>query len=257
MSALEQPYIDAINAGQIEGVLLEGRTKAGKCYSKALGHRTRPDGTQQALLPSDLSFLASATKLLTTIAALRCCEQGKLSVDVDLSSQLARVSKLGVLVDWDGSTTDKPNFEPLRRPLTLRHLLTHSSGLTYEFTEPKIQRWRSANPVVQGKIGVEARFTTPLAFQPGEGWMYGSSIDWAGFLVERATNMKLEEYFRKYIFEPVGVSDKDISFFPVREGLGDRMPDLNPKDPKGLGLSAAMGMSLHDDVPGECYGGGG
>ena len=241
MSALEKAFTDAIDAGQIQGVLFEGRTKAGKTYSKALGSRIRPDETQQPLSSSDLSFLASATKLLTTIAALQCCEQGKLSLDADHSSQLAGVTKLGVLVDWD-ETADKPKFESLHIPLTLRHLLTHSSGLSYEFTDPKLQRWRSANPVVQGNVGVEARFTTPLAFQPGEGWMYGTGID---------------EYYRKYIFGPVGVSDQDISFSPILEGLGDHMPDLNPKDPKGLGLSASMGMSLHDDVPGECYGGGG
>jgi CubicO group peptidase (beta-lactamase class C family) len=87
--------------------------------------------------------------------------------------------------------------------------------------------------------------------------MYGNGIYWVGLLVERATGMKLDEYSRKHVFGRVGISDSDISFFPVREGLGDRMPDLNPKDPKGLGLSAAMGPSLHDDVPGECYGGGG
>jgi hypothetical protein len=72
--ALEKAFVDAIDAGHIEGVLLEGRTKGGKRYSKALGNRTRPDGTQQPLLSSDLLFLASATKFLTTIAALQCCE---------------------------------------------------------------------------------------------------------------------------------------------------------------------------------------
>jgi CubicO group peptidase (beta-lactamase class C family) len=91
-----------------------------------------------------------------------------LSPDAKLATQLAGVAKLGVLVDLD-ENHDKSSFEALRKPLTLRHLLTHSSGLAYEFTNPKIQRWRSANPVVQGNIGVEARFTTPLSFQLGEG----------------------------------------------------------------------------------------
>lgn len=256
MSALEQAFIDAIDAGEIEGVLIEGRAKAGKRYSKALGNRTLPNGTVKPLLSSDMLFWASATKLLTTIAALQCCESGKLALDNDISSQLGQVKTLGVSTGWDHSKS-KPSYQPLQKPLTLRHLLTHSSGLAYEFIDPNIGAWREANPVGKGGIGVEARFTLPLAFQPGDGWMYGNGIDWAGLLVERATDMKLQEYFRKYISTPLGISESDISFSPVKDGLGDRMPDLNPKDPGGLGLSASMGHSVHDDLPGECYGGSG
>ena len=255
MSLLEQPFINAADAGKIEGVLIEGRAKSGQRYSKALGQRTAPDGTVTPLASTDICFLASATKLLTTIAALQCCEKGQLSLDADITAQLSSVKDLGVLIDWD-EATNSGKTEPLARAITLRHLLTHSSGLVYEFTEPKMQKFRSTSPVSEGATGVESRFTTPLAFQPGEGWMYGTGIDWAGLLVERAADLRLDDYFRQHIFEPVGAASTDVSFFPVSEGLGSRMPDLNPNDPKGLGLSAAMGSSLHDDEPGVCYGGG-
>lgn len=258
MSALEQPFIDAINAGQIEGVLIEGRTKSGKKYSKAIGNRTLPDGQKKPLSSSDLLFLASATKFLTTIAALQLCENGQLSLDADLSSQLAGLKNMGVLADWD-ETTNSPKTEPLRKSITLRHLLTHSSGLVYEFgVVPKMQKWRAANPKSEDALGIEAHYTTPLAFQPGEGWMYGTGIDWVGHLVERASGFTLDEYIRQHILKPVGVGSTGFSFFPVKEGLGDRMPDLNPKDPEGLGLSAAMGHNPHGDIKsGVCYGGAG
>jgi CubicO group peptidase (beta-lactamase class C family) len=254
MSSLEQSFIDAIDANQIEGVLIEGRTKNGKRYSNALGYRVLPDETKKPLTSSDLLFLASSTKLLTTVAALQCCERGQLSLDADLSSQLSSIKQLGVLIDWNETSL---KFEPLRKPVTLRHLLTHSSGLIYEFFMPKTQQWRAANPVAKGANDVEGRFTTPFAFQPGEGWMYGTGLEWAGLLVEKVAGMRLDEYFRKHIFGPVGTSETDISFFPVGEGMGDRMPDLNPNDPQGLGLSASMGTSFHDEIPGACYGGGG
>ena len=177
-----------------------------------------------------------------------------MSLDAGLSSQLTRIRDLGVLVEWDETS---PKFEPLRKQITLRHLLTHSSGLIYESLMPKTQKWRAANPVAEGANDVAGRFTTPLAFQPGEGWTYGTGLDWVGLLVEQAAGMRLDEYFRKHIFGPLDASSTDVSFFPVSEGLGARMPDLNPKDPLGLGLSASMGHSIHDEVPGACYGGGG
>ena len=256
MSSFHQPFIDAIDAGSIEGVLIEGRSIQGKSYSKALGSRTLLDGAKKPLSRSDLLFLASATKLLTTVAAMQCCERGELSLDGDVSTHLPEVTRLGVLRKWD-EDKNEGSFEPLKKPLTLRHLLTHSSGLAYDFTVPKLRSWRAANPVGQGVAGVEARFSSPLLFQPGEGWMYGTGLDWTGLIVERVTRMRLDAYFRQHIFACLGFTDIDVAFFPVKEGLGDRMVDLNPKDRKGEGLSAAMGNSLHDDIPGHCYGGGG
>ena len=256
MSSFEQPFIKAIEDGTIEGVLIEGRSKSGKSYSRVLGSRTLLDGTKKPLSSSDLLFLASATKLLTTIAVLQCCQRNGLPLKSDVTPHLPKVTKTNVLTNWDDDKS-QGSFEPAERRVTLCQLLTHTSGLAYDFTVPKLRAWRAANPVAEGATGVEARFSTPLIFQPGQGWMYGTGLDWVGLIVEQVANMKLDQYFRQFIFYPLGYADTDIAFFPVREGLGHRMVDLNPKDTKGEGLSAAMGNSLHDQTPGHCYGGGG
>lgn len=255
MSGLEQPFIHALEANVIEGVIIQGRDIQGNVYSKAIGDRILLDGTKKPLSTSDILFLASATKLLTTIAALQCCEKGLLSLDATLAEHLPGIVQLGALVPSAGS--DEPQFEPLRKSLTLRRLITHSSGLVYEFMNPSIQKWRTANPLPKDNPDVPKRYLAPLAFQPGEGFTYGIGLDWAGYLVEQVTGMKLDEYFRKNILKPVGIAPTELSFFPVKEGLGDRMPDLNPKDPKGDGLSAAMGNSVHGDVLTGCFGGQG
>lgn len=205
---------------------------------------------------SDLVYLASATKLLATIATLQCCEKGLLSLDADQRSQLSPIIEQGVLTHFDEST-EKPVIQPVEKPLTLRHLLTHSSGLVYPFIDPRLQRWRAMNPEARPPFTLPQRFAHPLMFQPGEGWGYGAGLDVAGYLVEQATGQKLDEYLRKNLLEPVGADPQDLSFFPMREGLSDRMPDCNPSDPQGTGKSASGGAGIHIEGDDNCYGGHG
>ena len=257
MSALEQPFIDAIGAGKIEGAVLEGRSTSNKAYSKAMGNRTLPDGTVKPLESSSILFLASATKLLTTIAVLQCCEKGLLSLDADQRPQLPEIEEQGVLT-YHEESSDIPVTKPLEKPLTLRHLLTHSSGLVYPFIDPRIGKWREAHPEPKPPFTIPQRFAVPLAFQPGEGWGYGASLDVAGHLVEQASGLKLDEYIRKNLLQPIGIDLQEVSFFPMKEGLSDRMPECNPKDPHGRGYSSVGGHTdLFMDGDDNCYGGHG
>lgn len=256
MTALEKPFTDAIAANKIEGAILEGRSTFGKSYTKVLGKRTLPNGTEKPLETSNLIFLASATKLLTAIAALQCCEKGLLSLDADQASQIPEIAEKGVLVRYD-EATNEPIYEPLRKAITIRQMLSHSSGLPYFFMDPKIGKWRAANPPPKMPRTALQRMVQPLSFQPGEGWMYGVGLDIAGYLVEKASGMKLDEYIRAHLLKPLGVDERDIAFFPVREGMADRMPDVNPGDPTGEGKSAGGGMSLFDPEETECFGGHG
>lgn len=195
------------------------------------------------------------TKLLTTVAALQCCDRGLLSLDADLAPYIPTLINEGVLVE-DDSQNGSFKIDKVDKLLTLRHLLTHSSGLIYGFGNAKYERWQKENTKPADATEVHFKYLNPLDFQPGDEWMYGIGLDWAGYLVEKVTNVGLDEYFRKHIFEPLGVSATEFSFFPVQEGLGERMPDLNPKDPQGLGLSPAMGNNVHENVTG-CFGGQG
>lgn len=248
--------MDAIDANKIQGAILEGRSTSGKSYTKALGNRTVADGTARPLETSNLIFLASATKLLTTIAALQCCEKDLLSLDGDLNEQLPQIAEKGVLLHYDEATSE-PVYEPLKKQTTLRQLLNHSSGLSYPFLEPKIGKWREGNPPPKLPRSSLDRMAQPLGFQPGEGWMYGVGLDIAGYLVEKASGTKLDQYFRGHLLKPLGVDAKDMAFFPVKEGMADRMPDVNPGDPSGEGKSAGAGMSLFDEGETECFGGHG
>jgi CubicO group peptidase (beta-lactamase class C family) len=239
---MESAFQDAINVGKIHGAVVCATNAEGTfTYNKAFGTRTLLSGEKQPQKLDDVLYLASATKLVTTIAALQCVEDGLLTLDGDLSAiapELASKQIITGFSDEDGS----PKLDPPARPITLKMLLTHSAGTCYHFMNPLVAKWREqfGNPDGTNPRPIEEIFNYPLIFQPGEGWMYGSGLDWAGRVVERVTGGTLTEFMQKRIFDPLGISSGQ--FYPVtRPELRDRLVDLNPDDPEALGLAVIGG----------------
>ncbi|KXG46237.1 Beta-lactamase-related protein [Penicillium griseofulvum] len=237
---METSFQAAIDAGKINGAVTCATDAEGNfVYNKAIGERTLLSGEKQPLQLDDVLYVASATKLITTIAALQCVEDGLLTLDGDLSSIAPELAAKQVLTGFaeDGS----PQLDPPARPITLKMLLTHSSGTCYHFLNPLVAKWRAqfADPDSEERRSVEEMFTYPLIFHPGDGWMYGPSLDWAGRVVERVTGGTLMEFMQKRIFDPLGISD--AQFYPVtREDLRPRLVNLTPDDPDAVG-SAVLG----------------
>lgn len=157
------------------------------------------------------------TKLVTSIACVQLEEAGKLSFDdpAVVEKHLPELAAQGILqaVSDDGSVTTTPRTQPL----TLRHLLTHTSGLAYNFASPLLAKWETATHHkmwFEPRAGVES-ITIPLLFEPGSKYVYGLGLDWAGVLVERVSGLSLEDYFHKHIFGPAGVSRNDMTFIPT------------------------------------------
>ncbi|KAI1465814.1 putative transesterase [Daldinia caldariorum] len=243
---IDTSFQEAIDAGKIHGAILCATDAEGKfTFEKTIGERTLLSGEKVAYKLDDFLYLASATKLITAIAALQCVEDGLLSLTGDLSAVAPELAEKQVLTGFseDGET---PILEPQARPITLEMLLTHSSGLVYHFLNPLINQWREKarkdqNAAGQsGKRTIEELFDYPLAFQPGSAWLYGPGLDWAGRIVERVTGQRLLDRMRARIFEPLGIADAE--FYPVvRADLRARMPDLNPADPDAVGLAVLGG----------------
>ncbi|KAJ5519948.1 Beta-lactamase-like protein [Penicillium fimorum] len=237
---MDTSFQAAIDAGKINGAVICATDAEGHfVYNKAIGERTLLSGEKHSQQLDDVLYLASATKLFATIAALQCVEDGLLTLDGDLSSIAPELAAKHVITGFtdDGS----PQLDPPARPITLRMLLTHSSGTCYHFMNPLVAKWRAqfANPENNDPRTVEEMFSYPLIFQPGTGWMYGPGLDWAGRVVERVTGGTLMEFMQKRIFDPLGITD--AQFYPVtREDLRARLVDLNPDDPGAVG-SAVLG----------------
>jgi CubicO group peptidase (beta-lactamase class C family) len=147
------------------------------------------------------------------------------------------------------------------KPITLRTLLTHTSGLTYDAMHPKLLAWLAYNgrePSTGSKV--LQRFDAPLTFEPGESWMYGPSIDYAGLLVERITGLTLEEYMRQNLWEPLGIKDMTFSI-SSRPDMKERMADMSMRDEETGKVRYTGSTQWYTDADGndlqDCMGGQG
>ncbi|KAJ5703272.1 transesterase [Penicillium malachiteum] len=146
----------------------------------------------------------SATKLLATVATLQCVDAGLLTLDGELSSVAPELTSKQILTGFADDGT--PLLEDTSRPITLRMLLSHSSGLSYHFMDQNIARWRESfvgSPT--DRRNVKDLFCYPLTIQPGDGWMYGPGLNWVGRIVERVTGSTLGERMQEFMFNPLAV----------------------------------------------------
>ncbi|KAK2616135.1 hypothetical protein N8I77_002843 [Diaporthe amygdali] len=156
--------------------------------------------------PDTFTYVASLTKLPTAICLLQLVERGQVSLDEDLRPRIPFLSEVQILRGFDEN--DQPILEDNHRPITLWHLLTHTSGLTYDIPSEPLMKWRQAVGRHKNNLTwTEEGFSTPLLFEPGTQWLYGTGIDWAGQLLEQVTGQTLEQYMRANIFGVLGMRD--------------------------------------------------
>jgi CubicO group peptidase (beta-lactamase class C family) len=194
---------DAAKAGEVPGVVAMAATTDEVIYAGAFGRRWLPDGPPMTL--DTVFWIASMTKAMTSTAAMLLVEQGRLGLDAPIGNVLPELAAPRVL---EGFGADgKPKLRAAKRPITLRHLLTHTSGFAYEFWNPDLMRYREKMGVPELMSCTNASLNLPLMFDPGERWEYGISIDWIGKAVERVSDQILEDYFRENLFGPLGMKD--------------------------------------------------
>ena len=190
-------------------------------YEAASGFQSKePDAGP--IRKDGIMWIASCTKLLAAICALQCVERGEITLDEDVARVVPELAHPKV-VSLDAAEKDGFKLTPADKPITLRMLLTHSSGLAYEWGAPELVAWRKVQPPVpaerKGKT-VEVH-GLPLMFQPGEGWVYGGGLDWAGEIVGRLHGTTLGGYMQEHIFGPLGM---DGTTFEL-----DKRPDLKAR----------------------------
>ena len=170
--------------------------------------------------------IQSMTKAITSVAALRLVEAGRLGLDQSLEEWLPELADRRVLTS---PTAPLDDTVPAHRPITLRHLLTMGSGYGMEFGDSPLQKAMAHNgteagpdPVTLGADEWLARLAElPLAFQPGEGWRYHHSFAVLGILMARLTGRPLGEHLAEDLFDPLGMPD--TAFWVPKEKL-DRLP---------------------------------
>jgi CubicO group peptidase (beta-lactamase class C family) len=136
---------------------------------------------------------------------MQLVEQGKLTLNEPVPNIDPALGSPQVLEGFD--TAGAPKLCPAKRPITLRHLLTHTAGFSYEVWDANTVRYVKASGMPSMASGKVAALRMPLVFDPGDKWEYGINIDWVGRLVEAVSGQTLDVYFRDKIFTPLGMKD--------------------------------------------------
>ncbi|MGE8141561.1 serine hydrolase domain-containing protein [Novosphingobium sp. NPDC080210] len=192
----EQAFANA-NLPGVVGMIVD---RDGVRFSSALGVT---DTESNRPVAEDTPFqIASMTKALATLAAMQLVEAGRLDLDAPIGDLVPDLANAQVLTGFDAD--GKPQLRPAARPVTLRHLLTHTAGLGYFFIHPEVLQYFSA--VGMPAPGSLDSIRMPLMFDPGERWEYSVGIDWAGLAVEAATGEKLGDYMAEHVFAPLGMT---------------------------------------------------
>jgi CubicO group peptidase (beta-lactamase class C family) len=249
-----------IATGKIPGGILLIQQHGKMVHFECFGVRD-PD-TGQPMTPDTIFQIYSMSKAVTSVAAMMLVDDGKLSLDDSVSNYIHSFADAKVGVDLSDEAGKYPlKLEPLKRPITIRDLLRHTSGITYGFFgETQVQKLY-ANPLLYAGDYDNADFADriavlPLADQPATRWNYSHSTDVLGRVVEVASGQTLYQFEKQRLFDPLGMSDTayyvaDEAKWPrIARGFPvDRMRVAGIKDPTvprrwesgGAGLVSTIG----------------
>ena len=200
----------ATESGGVPGVVAMITDRQGTVYEGAFGRRSLAQDAPMTL--DTVCLIASMTKALTCTAALQLLEQGKLELDAPATRWLPELGEIQVLEGFDAA--GQPRTRAPKRPITLRHLMTHTAGFSYEFLSEEVQKYQAAKGL-HGIFSCElAELRLPLLFDPGERWQYGINIDWVGRIVEAVSGQKLGAYLKQHVLEPLGMRDTAFKLTP-------------------------------------------
>ncbi|GAB3921148.1 serine hydrolase domain-containing protein [Larkinella terrae] len=219
-------------------------------------HGYNDPATKTPLSKSGIFRVASQTKALTTVAAMMLWEEGKFSLEDPVSRFIPSFANQKVLATFNQKDTTYTTV-PAKRPVTIRDLLTHTSGLGYPAIGSPAENAIYAKGNLTGGVGVKDQTLSdamtrlgsqPLFFQPGEQWKYGLSTDVLGYLVEKWSGLTLEDYFLKRICQPLGMKD---TYFNVPPEKATRLVNFFLGDSTGRiqKQSAVFGGALNMNYP--------
>ena len=192
-----------VQNGRVPGVVAAMVDKNGLTYLGSAGERTV--GSGDVMTTNTVGAIASMTKAITGAAVMQLVEKGHLDLDAPAETYCAELATPQVLEGFDD--VGQPILREARSKITLRNLLTHTSGYAYDFTDHNLAQWYLAtNTPGLTSLSLDS-IRTPLMFDPGTKWQYGLGIDWAGIVLESVTKSKLGDYFNEYLLQPLGMVD--------------------------------------------------
>ncbi len=251
--AMQQYVEDDKIAGMVTLIIRDGRVAQLKNYGSL-------DLAKKTQMPADAIFrIASQSKAVTSVAAMILLEEGKLLLTDPVSKYIPEFKKTKVAVKEEGK--ESYSVIPANREVTIRDLLTHTSGVSYgdgpakaEYEAGKIHGWFFADKTEPIGYWIKKLADLPFDAQPGEKYIYGYNTDILGHVVEKASGLSLAEFIKARITKPLEMVDTD--FYLPENKLNRFTPVYGVKEEGGLELKESPETSLYFKGPRACYSGG-
>jgi CubicO group peptidase (beta-lactamase class C family) len=236
-AALSSFLKTATDRGDVPGVVVAVVDKNGSLYNEAFGLRRTLGRTP---MTKDTIFnMASMTKPVTSVAIMMLVDEGKLTLDDEVAKYLPKYKDPLVISTFNDADASYET-RPAKRPITIRHLLTHTSGIGYGFASPMLTK-------IMQKTG-KGELDLPLLFDPGESWAYGASTRVLGHVVEAISGQAIDAFLASRILQPLGMHDTS---YLVPAAKYPRVVAVNARGADGTFVERPMPATLPATVQGD------
>lgn len=222
---------NAVDSGAVPHVAAIAADRDGIIYEGGAGVRVA--GQSDDLVGTSTQFrIMSMTKMVATTAALQQIERGELDLDAPVENYRPEFAELQVLEGFDGDT---PRLRPPASKATVKHLITHTSGLGYWFWNADLKKYEEVTGTPNVVPGVMAAFKAPLLADPGTRFVYGINTDWLGRVVEAVAGTTLDVVVKEHITGPLGMDD---TMFALDDGRKQNVVDVHVRGEDGAWTAA-------------------
>lgn len=190
-------------AARVPGVVAMVTDAKETVYEGARGVRSL--ATNEPMTTDTVFAIFSTTKAIGGTAVMQCVEEGLLDLDAPAKSYVPAIGELKVLEGFDAD--GKPRLRAPKSDITTRQLMLHTAGFGYDFFNASYLRMATEHGQPSVVTCSHASLRTPLLFDPGEKWEYGTNIDWAGQVVEAIRGKRLSAVLKERVFAPLGITD--------------------------------------------------
>ena len=211
---------------RVPGVVAMVTDTSGNIYEGAAGERVIDSGDPMTL---DTVFsIYSTSKAITGTTVMQCVEEGLLDLDAPAKTYAPDIGELQVLEGFDDK--GDPILRAPKRDITTRMLMLHTAGFAYDFFDENYNRMAEEHGQPSVLAANKAAIMTPLLFDPGDKWQYGTNLDWCGQVVEGIRGKRLGEVMRERIFDPLGMVDIGFTMTP---SMRERMAHIHSREADG------------------------
>jgi CubicO group peptidase (beta-lactamase class C family) len=236
-AALSTVLTEATDRGDVPGVVVAVVNRDGLLYHEAFG---RSSTLRNSPMSKDTIFnMASMTKPVTSVAIMMLVDEGRLTLDDDVAKYLPKY-KAPLVISKFNEADATYETRPAKRPITIRHLLTHTSGIGYGFSSQTLTK-------IMAKTK-QTELDLPLLFDPGEGWAYGASTRVLGHVVEAISGQKIDAFLESRILGPLAMRD---TAYVVPTAKYSRVVAVNARGADGKFVERPMPATLPATVQGD------